>query len=78
MNASRVNNFHSSLDTKVISDGVVTEAIIKIRPVPEVQQFDSIIFPNFELGVKFMEEMSKQKTYPTSLRLVDNQQFAFS
>lgn len=25
-----------------------------------------------------MEEMSKQKTYPTSLRLVDNQQFAFS
>jgi alkyldihydroxyacetonephosphate synthase len=39
--------------------GVVTEAIIKIRPVPEVQQFDSIIFPNFENGVKFMEEMSK-------------------
>ena len=39
--------------------GVVTEAIIKIRPVPEIQQFDSIIFPNFENGVKFMEEMSK-------------------
>lgn len=58
--------------------GVITEAIIKIRPVPEVQQFDSIIFPNFELGVKFMEEMSKQKTYPTSLRLVDNPQFSFS
>lgn len=39
--------------------GVVTEAIIKVRPTPEVQQFDSIVFPDFEAGAKFMEEMSK-------------------
>jgi alkyldihydroxyacetonephosphate synthase len=39
--------------------GVITEALIKIRVVPEVQEFDSVVFPNFELGVKFMEEMSK-------------------
>ena len=57
--------------------GVVTEAIIKIRPTPEVQQFDSIVFPDFEHGAKFMEEMSKLKMYPTSLRLVDNPQFTF-
>ena len=37
--------------------------------------FQSIVFPNFEIGQKFMEEMSKQKLYPSSLRLVDNLQF---
>lgn len=55
--------------------GVITEAIIRIRPTPEVSNFGSIVFPNFELGQKFMEEMSKQKLYPSSLRLVDNIQF---
>jgi len=57
--------------------GVVTEVIIRVRPVPEVQNFCSIVFPNFAVGQKFMEEMSKQKSYPTSIRLVDNIQFAF-
>ena len=28
-----------------------------------------------ENGIKFMEEMSKQSMYPSSLRLVDNIQF---
>jgi alkyldihydroxyacetonephosphate synthase len=52
--------------------GVVTETIIKIRVAPEVQEFDSIIFPDFERGVRFMEEMAKLKIYPASIRLVDN------
>ena len=30
--------------------GVVTEVIIRVRPVPEVSNFASIIFPNFEIG----------------------------
>jgi alkyldihydroxyacetonephosphate synthase len=55
--------------------GVVSEVIIRVRPVPEVGNFASIIFPNFEIGQKFMEEMSKQLVYPSSLRLVDNIQF---
>ena len=55
--------------------GVVTEAIIRVRPLPEVSEFASIVFPDFELGTKFMEEMAKQKLYPSSLRLVDNTQF---
>jgi alkyldihydroxyacetonephosphate synthase len=52
--------------------GVITDAIIRIRPVPEAQQYGSIVFPNFEVGIKFMEEMAKQRMYPSSLRLVDN------
>ena len=39
--------------------GVITDCIIRIRPIPEVQEYGSIVFPNFELGVQFMEEMSK-------------------
>lgn len=39
--------------------GVITEAIIKIRPVPEVSRFNALVFPNFEIGQKFMEEMAK-------------------
>ena len=57
--------------------GVVTEAIIRVCVKPEVQEFGSLVFPNFEIGIKFMEEMAKLKIYPTSLRLVDNIQFQF-
>jgi alkyldihydroxyacetonephosphate synthase len=52
--------------------GVVTEAIIRIRTVPEVSEAGSIVFPSFEIGIKFMEEMARQRMYPSSLRLVDN------
>ena len=31
--------------------GVVTEATLKIRKLPEVQIYNSIVFPNFEAGV---------------------------
>lgn len=57
--------------------GVVTDAIIRIRPKPEVVRYQSLVFPSFEIGQKFMEEMARQKLYPTSLRLVDNEQFLF-
>jgi len=39
--------------------GVVTEAIIRVRPEPEVTGFGSLIFPNWDQGVRFMEEMAK-------------------
>jgi len=57
--------------------GVITDAIITIHPIPEVRIFNSLIFPNFEIGQKFMEEMSRLRVYPTSIRLVDNMQFHF-
>ena len=57
--------------------GVVTEAIIKVQPKPEKIEYGSYVFPNLEVGIRFMEEMSKQASYPTSLRLVDNIQFQF-
>uniref|UniRef100_A0A3Q2H3K5 Alkylglycerone-phosphate synthase n=1 Tax=Equus caballus TaxID=9796 RepID=A0A3Q2H3K5_HORSE len=57
--------------------GVVTEATIKIRPIPEYQKYGSVAFPNFEQGVACLREIAKQRCAPASIRLMDNQQFQF-
>lgn len=57
--------------------GIVTDVTIKVKPLPEVRIFDSILFYDWETGIKFCYEVSKTKNYPTSMRLVDNQQFQF-
>jgi len=57
--------------------GVITEAVIKVKPIPEKREFGSILFPDFETGTRFMTEMSKQPRYPTSIRMIDNTQFKF-
>uniref|UniRef100_A0A7N4PJY5 Alkylglycerone-phosphate synthase n=1 Tax=Sarcophilus harrisii TaxID=9305 RepID=A0A7N4PJY5_SARHA len=57
--------------------GVVTEATIKIRPVPEYQKYGSVAFPNFERGVACLREIAKQRCAPASIRLMDNMQFQF-
>jgi alkyldihydroxyacetonephosphate synthase len=55
--------------------GVITEAVLRIRKIPEVRIFDSIIFYDWESGIQFMHAVSKTKHWPTSIRLVDNSQF---
>lgn len=55
--------------------GIITEAVIKVRPLPEVRIFDSVIFYDWESGIQFMHAVSKTKNWPTSCRLVDNSQF---
>ena len=57
--------------------GIVTECVMKVRPLPEVRIFDSIIFYDWESGIQFMHAVSKTKHWPTSIRLVDNAQFQF-
>ncbi len=57
--------------------GVITDAILKIRPVPSCVKYGSVVFPAFEDGIAFMREVAYQKCPPASLRLVDNEQFAF-
>ena len=58
--------------------GIITQAVVKLFPLPEVQAYDSILFHNFEEGVDFMYEMTRQGVIPASARLVDNLQFQFS
>ncbi|KAG8508190.1 Alkyldihydroxyacetonephosphate synthase, peroxisomal, partial [Galemys pyrenaicus] len=57
--------------------GVITEATVKIRPIPEYQKYGSVAFPNFEQGVACLREIAKQRCAPASIRLMDNEQFQF-
>src|SRR5262245_61773297 len=57
--------------------GIVTSAVVKIFPLPEVQEYGSVLFPTFEAGFKFMYELMRDATPPASVRLVDNLQFQF-
>jgi len=57
--------------------GIITSAIVKIFPLPEVQEYGSVLFPSFEDGFKFMFDLARETTPPASVRLVDNLQFQF-
>ncbi len=57
--------------------GIITSAIVKIFPLPESQEYGSVLFPTFEDGFKFIYEMTRESTPPASVRLVDNLQFQF-
>jgi alkyldihydroxyacetonephosphate synthase len=57
--------------------GIITSAIVKIFPSPEVQQYGSVLFPTFEDGFKFMYDLAREATPPASVRLLDNMQFQF-
>ncbi|XP_076380263.1 alkyldihydroxyacetonephosphate synthase [Megalopta genalis] len=57
--------------------GVVTEVVMKIRPLPKVVKYGSVVFPNFETGVAAMRQVAKARCQPASIRLMDNEQFQF-
>ena len=57
--------------------GVITEATLKIRPLPPVTKYGSVVFPTLDDGINFMREVAKQKIAPASIRLMDNEQFSF-
>ncbi|KAH8277650.1 hypothetical protein KR018_002828 [Drosophila ironensis] len=57
--------------------GVITEVVLKVRPLPPTRKYGSVAFPNFELGVLFMREVARRRCQPASVRMVDNEQFMF-
>ena len=57
--------------------GIVTSAVVKIFPLPESQAYGSVLFPSYEDGYAFMQELAHTSTPPASVRLVDNLQFQF-
>jgi len=56
------------------SCGIITEAIVKIFPAPESQEYGSILFPDLAHGLAFMYELAQTAHIPASVRLVDNLQ----
>ncbi|OAF67782.1 Alkyl-DHAP synthase [Intoshia linei] len=57
--------------------GIITTAVLKIRPLPPMTEFDSIVFHCFEDGIKFCRQIARERTYCASIRLIDNNQFQF-
>ena len=57
--------------------GLVTEVTMNVHHLPETTEYDSVVFPTFELGIKFMRAVAEAKCAPASVRLVDNEQFQF-
>jgi alkyldihydroxyacetonephosphate synthase len=57
--------------------GVITEAVVRLRPIPEVKVYGSVVFPDWDSGVAFMQEIAKRRWAPSSIRLMDNLQFQF-
>ena len=41
--------------------GVITEAVLRLRRLPPLQKYGSIIFPNLEAGVNFMRDVANQR-----------------
>ena len=57
--------------------GLITKAVIRIHKLPEVTKYGSIVFPDFETGVKFLYDLAQTGVFPASIRLLDNVQFRF-
>lgn len=57
--------------------GIITAAVVKIFPLPEVQAYGSVLFPSFEAGFAFVRELAREPALPSSVRLIDNAQFKF-
>lgn len=58
--------------------GIITQAVVKLFVLPEVQTYGSVLFPDFQAGVAFMYDLQHEGSPPASVRLVDNIQFQFS
>lgn len=57
--------------------GIITSAVVKLFPLPEAQEYGSVLFPTYESGYAFMRELVRTGEPPASCRLVDNLQFQF-
>jgi alkyldihydroxyacetonephosphate synthase len=57
--------------------GIITSARVRISPLPEAQEYGSILFRGFEAGLGFLYELQSQGALPASVRLMDNLQFRF-
>lgn len=57
--------------------GIVTSAVVKLFPKPEVQRYGSVLFPTLSHGLDFLYDLQRAGAVPASVRVVDNTQFQF-
>lgn len=58
--------------------GVITDVIINMKKIPEFKSYESIIFYSMNDGLQFLKDVTDAELKPSSIRLVDNEQFQFS
>ena len=54
--------------------GIITSATLKIHRLPESSAYESIIFKDWDTGVRFMYDLFHSNMVPASARLADNLQ----
>lgn len=57
--------------------GIITSALVKIFPEPEMREHGSVLFASFDRGVEFLRAVQDSGARPASIRLMDNLQFQF-
>jgi alkyldihydroxyacetonephosphate synthase len=57
--------------------GIITRAILKVHPRPQVRRYGSLVFPDFATGVRFLKALRQTGALPASIRLVNNNEFRF-
>jgi alkyldihydroxyacetonephosphate synthase len=56
--------------------GIITSAVVRIWPVPDVKDFDSVLLSDFEHGLQFVRDVFLlDRKSPSSCRLLDNEHF---
>ncbi len=58
--------------------GVITEATMRVRPLPESRRVRGYLFPEFEGGIEAMFECMRQECIPAMVRLNDPDKTALS
>jgi alkyldihydroxyacetonephosphate synthase len=57
--------------------GVITSVKVKIRRLPEVKSYASVVFRDLKTGYAFLRDLQLSGVIPASVRLMDNTQFQF-
>lgn len=55
--------------------GIVTQAVLQVWPLPDVQRYASFVFPDFEAGVRYVQSVQAAGVKPASIRLTNNTEF---
>ncbi|KAL7562262.1 hypothetical protein ACA910_004067 [Epithemia clementina (nom. ined.)] len=56
--------------------GIIVSAVLRIRRLPDVCNFDAVLLPDFDIGLHFMRAITHSPIRPpASLRLLDNEHF---
>lgn len=52
--------------------GVVTEAVVRIHPLPKCEKYAAFVFPDYTSGIKFLYDCSQNDWLPSNIRLFCN------